>query len=213
MKKYDISGQRFERLTALRRVGTYKGGMAIWLCRCDCGQEREVMSTHLRNGHTRSCGCLWRDTVVIPQTKHGLSHLPEYSIWKNMLSRCFDPKDHAFSRYGGRGIVVCSHWMHFENFLRDMGRRPSPALTIDRIKNDRGYEPDNCRWATIEQQSANRGDNLHLTYQGRTQTLSQWARDLGITVSGLHYRLKRHPVDVALAAGRPSANTSVRGRA
>jgi len=198
MKNHDITGQRFHRLTAIRQVGNDRSGSARWLFACDCGKETTTLATHARSGHTRSCGCLWREST----TKHGESRSTEHQTWRGMHARCTDPSATGWSMYGARGIKVCDRWSSFDNFLADMGRKPSPELTLDRIDSNGDYEPGNCRWATLEQQSTNRRDNLHLTYQGRTQTLSQWAREIGITRSGLHYRLKRHPVAVAIGAGK-----------
>ena len=209
MKHSDICGQTFGRLTAVRRVGTYKSGGALWLFACVCGGETITLASHARTGHTRSCGCLWSETHTI----HGLSHSAEYQAWAGMLARCNDPSARGWDRYGGRGIRVCERWASFENFLADMGAGPSADLSIDRVNNNGNYEPSNCRWATTEQQSSNRRDNVHLTFQGRTQTLSQWARELQISPAGLHRRLKRHSVEVALGAGKARQNTPVAARA
>lgn len=152
----DITGQRFGRLVALRIVG--KARRARWLCECDCGHEYTVEGTMLRSGNTRSCGCLQPQKARNRVWKHGhAQHGPSktYTSWANMLRRCDDSTGRDFEYYGGRGISVCERWRSFENFLADMGERPI-GLTLDRIENDRGYEPGNCRWATWSEQQINR---------------------------------------------------------
>lgn len=115
---------------------------------------------------------------------------PEYVTWVNMRRRCYAKTSTKFSAYGGRGIRVCSRWDSFENFLADMGPRPSPQHSLDRINNDGNYEPGNCRWATAHQQSRNTRTNRWLTFRGKRKTLGDWAQDIGITKAGLHRRLR-----------------------
>ena len=165
-RKIDLSGRRFFRWTVLSRdEGRY------WFCKCDCGTERAVHQSSLSRGVTQSCGC-WRQEVSRKMMQemvgqpgwrgnngatriHGeaIARTPEYRTWISMHERCRN-KDRA--DYGGRGIAVCERWKSFENFLADMGRRPSKLLSLDRIDNDLGYSPDNCRWATKKEQQVNR---------------------------------------------------------
>jgi hypothetical protein len=124
---------------------------------------------------------------------HGLSHLPEYSIWKGVKARCFNPKSKIFSYYGGRGITMVEPWRsNFASFLKDAGLRPSPRHQLDRIDNNRNYEPGNVRWVTRTQQCNNRRNNRFYTWNGQTKTLSQWARHLGFERLVLHNRLLRY---------------------
>lgn len=161
----DIAGQRFGRLLVIERAGKTTFGEATWRCVCDCGQERVVPGGDLRRGKRQSCGCQRIERGVAANLKHGHAAraargrrpTPEYQAWQSMRSRCHNPKDPGYPRYGGRGIAVCDLWRDsFEAFLADMGLRPSPDHSIDRIDNDRGYEPTNCRWTTADVQAKNR---------------------------------------------------------
>jgi hypothetical protein len=157
----DLSGERFGRLVVVRRVGSHPGGGSLWLCACDCGASCDVVSRNLRRGATRSCGCLKQEKFCTPgsRTKHGHTSRdggvsPTYTSWRSMRDRCTNPKDNRYYLYG---IRVCDRWLHsFENFLADMGERPS-GMTLDRYPDKNGnYEPGNVRWATPKQQAANR---------------------------------------------------------
>ncbi len=155
----DLTGQRFGCLLVVAGAARGRYGLA-WSCLCDCGNAKVVHGRDLRGGHTRSCGCLQRDRISELRTTHaatigGLSLT--YKVWKSVKRRCFCETDAAYPRYGGRGITMCERWRNsFENFLADMGERPSRAHSIDRYPNNDGsYEPGNCRWATAKEQSRN----------------------------------------------------------
>jgi hypothetical protein len=157
MERKELAGQQFGRLTAIKFVSGAK--YSSWLCRCSCGVEVEVITAHLTNGCTKSCGCLNRDVARKNSTKHGLSYTSEYDCWVNMKDRCLNSKHKAYKYYGGRGIKVCDRWLNsFENFILDMGKKPAPELSLERIENDGNYEPGNCRWATSKEQRLNRSD-------------------------------------------------------
>lgn len=146
----DLSGQRFGELEVLVRAASRKGG-TYWLCRCDCGVEKEIWAGNLRSGSRKSCGC--------SRTKHGMWTTPEYRAWQSMLNRCRNPNNQKqWKNYGGRGIEV--KFTSFEEFFAEVGKRPSPKHSIDRINNDGHYEPGNVRWATKKQQTQNRRKGL-----------------------------------------------------
>lgn len=189
-------GQRFRRLLTLSDLGHGR-----WLCRCDCGREVEVAGRHLRSGNTKSCGCLSRDKAAERardrNTTHGMGRTPEYRAWNGMKERCGRPSHAAYHNYGGRGVQVCERWSGphgFAAFLEDMGRRPSPRHTLERIDNSRGYEPGNCHWATTGEQARNKRTNLVIEHDGRRMVLADWAKETG---------LSRHCISRRLKAGWP----------
>lgn len=165
------------------------------LCRCDCGAGKRVRIDHLRNGKTISCGCerarrssARTAKLHAANTTHGLSGTRVYVIWLGIKQRCRNPNTLHFERYGGRGIAICERWLKFENFYADMGEPPE-GMTIERIDNDKGYEPGNCRWATRREQQNNRSVNRIIEFDGRRATVAQWARELGIHRNTLDQRL------------------------
>ncbi len=194
----DIDGQIFHRLVVLGFAGTRENGHAEWWCECECKNIVKVAGSKLRNGHTKSCGCLNREPT---QYTHQLSGHPLFGMWCMMRTRCFNPNYSRFMDYGGRGIRVCRRWLSFPNFLADMGERPSPKHSIDRInvnghyscgKCDECVQNDwvaNCRWATPIEQGNNTRRNHTLTWYGRTQTIAQWSRELNIAKGAIMSRL------------------------
>lgn len=144
-------GKRYERLLVLEYSGRNKAGKDQWLCKCDCGKNKIVLGQSLRQGKTRSCGCL----DIESKTKHGLSRHPLYNVWHNMIRRCYDENNSRYSDYGGRGIKVFEPWHRLENFVVDIGERPLGA-TLDRIDVNQGYFPGNVRWATPKEQNLNK---------------------------------------------------------
>lgn len=186
----DLTGMQFGRLTAVEHVGT-KHRAALWLCLCQCGNSVNVDSTSLRNGSTKSCKCLTKELSSKRARTHGCSRQGQvrlYNIWQKMKDRCFNTKSHDYPRYGGRGITVCDRWLIFENFLADMGNAPKP-LSLERENNNGNYEPQNCIWATAAIQAVNRRNTVNITWQGRTQCGTVWARELGIPYSTIRARI------------------------
>jgi hypothetical protein len=157
------------------------------------GDESTTASIYdLRSGHTKSCGCLSAERLSAMRTKHGRTGTPEYKIWRGIRARCYNANSHIYPYYGGRGIVMCERWhASFDNFFTDMGERPSPQHSVERIDNDGPYAPDNCRWATRTEQGNNTRQNHYVTYDGKTMSVADWARHLGIDYSRLLARLER----------------------
>ena len=183
----NLTGQRFGRLVVLEFAGYPPGhGWAQWRCICDCGETFIAYATRLMRGHARSCGCMKRTQ------RPDLRRIPEYYIWCGMKQRCNNPKADNYTYYGGRGIKVCQRWQKsFEAFLGDMGRRLSPKHTIDRIDNNGPYSPENCRWATHSEQMQNiRMIGTMLTFEGKTQNITMWAREKGMGPETLRRRIK-----------------------
>lgn len=189
--RIDLTGQTFGRLTVVRNAGRNAGrnrnGHSLWLCRCVCGGEKAVRVSALRHGQTSSCGCLESEARRTNRLTHGHARrgdakAPEYRVWTGMITRCHNERSTAFDRYGGRGITVCARWREsFAAFLADMGRKPSPAHTIDRIDNARGYEPGNCRWATVREQALNRRSNRLVTIGAETLPVGAWLDRYGVS--------------------------------
>ena len=159
-----VVGARFGRLTILSRNGTLPSGAKAWLCRCDCGTEITTHGPGLRAGNVLSCGCRKKEVLNLRRTTHRMTNSPEYGIWAGIKDRTTNPKCQHFHRYGGRGIVMCDEWRNsFELFYQHMGPRPVGdgfTYSIDRIDNDRGYEPGNCRWATPLEQARNKPSSM-----------------------------------------------------
>ena len=150
----DMTGSRFGRLVIQRRVGLESP--ANWECVCDCGKTTVVVGTSIRAGRTRSCGCLVGEASRARMTKHGQSTTPEYRAWESMKNRCLRKSYHSYMRYGGRGVTVCDEWINdFESFASHVGKRPSEKHSLDRIDNDKGYQPGNVRWADKFEQTRN----------------------------------------------------------
>lgn len=195
----NLTNQVFGRLTVLREAPAGKWSNARWECQCSCGQIRIVPSSNLRSGASLSCGCLARELTAQRSTRHGGSgsgqadkRHPLYKIWDGMKQRCHNPADPAYDRYGGRGIEVCNRWRNdFTAFIADMGQRPSSAHSIERKDNNLGYSKENCIWATSMEQCNNRRSNIHITHAGRTQTLAQWAREVGLQGQTIMFRIRQ----------------------
>lgn len=193
----DMTGRRFSRLLVLGSAGPGKKGH-LWNCICDCGATRVANGCSLRLGQIRSCGCINREAV----TKHGLTDTPEYIAWKGMMRRCACKTNKL---YGGRGIRVCNRWKDFRAFLADMGHKPTPGHSLDRINGNGHYEPENCRWATRIEQNNNTLRNRVITIEGRSDTLANWVTLLNIhPYKIVHSRIYRDgiPIRQALQAKR-----------
>lgn len=190
MRILDLTGKKFGRLRVVARGPDKEQGRPSWLCVCTCGKQSAVDGRALRCGNTRSCGC-WKDEKTGARRRtHGMSYTVTYAVWRNMHERCGNPNNTQYADYGGRGIGVCTRWHSFENFLADMGERPE-GMTLERMKNSRGYSKSNCVWATRMQQAKNKRNNRWLTAGGETLHLAEWGRRLGISASSVAGRVCR----------------------
>jgi hypothetical protein len=186
-----IEGQRFSRLTVIKRVWPNQRGNTRWLCACDCGNETTVTQVNLRRGDIRSCGCLLKEVVKTASRTHGWSHTPVYETWIRMHKRCYKTSCKDYHRYGGRGIEVCQRWHEFENFLADMGDRPSAKHSIERLDNDGNYDPSNCCWATRKEQGRNTCRVRKVLVGDQRVPISQACEILGITPGTVYQRIHR----------------------
>jgi hypothetical protein len=198
-RRYDLTGQRFGRLTATAPGPRLDCGALTWICRCDCGAETKCTTGSLRNGHSKSCGCLHSEKTTERLTKHGHSRVvsgrrsPEYTAWSGIVQRCTNPKNEKFPDYGARGIVVYDRWRRsFADFLADMGERPSRDHSVDRIDVNGNYEPSNCRWATRREQQANRRCNRMVRFNGETICLQEASRRIGFTAGKAYCRWMKY---------------------
>lgn len=163
-RKLRIDGMKFNRLTAIREVPERQRGLVRWEFQCDCGNTLVAPAARVKSGNTKSCGCLQPETAVMLATSHGLARTPTYNSWAGMLYRCNNPSAPNYKHYGGRGISVHLEWLSFENFLCDMGLRPE-GTTLGRIDNDLSYNPSNCRWETIDDQSLNKRSTIYVVFE------------------------------------------------
>ena len=190
MTAKDRTGERHSRLTVLWRapnkVEPSGAVRAMWQCRCDCGNGVVVSGHALSKGTTRSCGCLVKEKPI----KHGKATSRIYRVWWMMRQRCENPNFTSYASYGGRGISVCDQWRKFENFYADMGE-PEPGMTLERIDNDRGYEPGNVRWASRLEQAQNTRTNVLHAFLGQTLTLAEWVRVSGLGKAAIVRRYQK----------------------
>lgn len=193
-RKYrTVPGQRFGRLVVIGETTGHEKGRTYWLCRCDCGAEKIALPKSIARGLTQSCGCLHKEWLSGLRATHRKSGGPTYSSWSAMRARCRNPNNKHYADYGGRGITVCARWDNFENFLADMGEKPSARYSIERRENNRGYEPDNCYWAFAKAQARNTRKSIFMEWNGQIKTLAEWAEILGLDYYKLHYHFrKRH---------------------
>jgi hypothetical protein len=207
-----IQGKKFGRLLIVGFSENRPGRRGVHVeCLCDCGATKVISVYNIINGRIKSCGCLHSETSARngrSSFRHGLIKTSEYSTWRSMFARCYNPKDKRFDRYGGRGITVCDRWLvSFEAFYADMGPKPSPAHSIERLEVDEGYSPENCVWATSTQQSRNRSNTVRLSYDGETKPLVDWAEQVGIAVSTIRKRIFTYNWTVERALTVPVARS------
>lgn len=185
-------GDRFGRLVIQGRAPKGKHGHSQWYALCDCGATSITTSSSLVHSTTQSCGCLRRERLLQSVTTHGRTGTPEYAAYRLMMKRCTNEEFWAYSRYGGRGIFVCDRWMEsFQNFLDDMGLKPSSNHSLERKDNDGPYSPDNCKWGTKIEQARNTSANKWITYNGETLCLAAWSEKIGIGQDALGARFAK----------------------
>lgn len=205
-KAIDLTDHRFGRLVVVGRADP-SGAVrrhARWVCACDCGNQCRVTSAELRTGSTASCGCYRREKIAARNTTHGMYNTAENAAWHGMWQRCTNEQAPNYHRYGGRGITVCKEWESFEQFLKDMGLRPSAEHSLDRRDNEKGYSPDNCRWATPEEQHENRSNTCKAEWNGILLPILHIAQQTGKKRSSIYYHLRvvGLPIEEAVARAK-----------
>lgn len=200
----DFPGKKFNSLTVKAKSGKNRFGQTLWMCVCDCGKITTVTSANLKRGSKKSCGCLKHVAPSLRLNSHGMRGHALYVTWKNLRVRCYAKKSFAYPDYGGRGITICERWRtSFPNFLADMGEKPSPAHSLDRIKNDGNYEPGNCRWATAKEQGSNKRNNIVITISGISKIAAEWSAESGLNADCIIARFQRGwPADRLLSPPR-----------
>ena len=215
MRVQDLIGMRFGKLTVIARGQNLKNGKAAWICQCDCGKvkEKPVDGYTLKSGRVRSCGCMYFESNKERNKIHGDTNKRLYRIWQCMKRRCEYSKGSTFSNYGGRGIKVCDEWKDYQTFKEwALNNGYAENLTIDRIDNNKGYEPNNCRWATYKEQERNRRNNIYVTIDGNTRSLAEWAEITGIGRETLAWRLKHGWKPMELLIEPNLNNKNIRSR-
>lgn len=215
MSKFvDIAGKKYNHLTVIKRLENAKGGVPVWECKCDCGNITTVRGSNLKNGSVKSCGCLRHKPTVV---SHNMSNTRLYHVYAGMKSRCFNKSLKTYKNYGGRGITICDEWknnfINFYNWAMENGYKE--GLTIERIDNDGNYEPKNCKWIPKSEQPNNRRMNYKFTYDGKTQNLAEWCKELGLDYKRTHSRIYKQKWDFEKAITTPcdvsKRNKKVRG--
>lgn len=201
---HNLAGRTFHRLTVVSFSGRTKRRRGYWLCVCTCGNYIHAETSSIKSGNTKSCGCLWRDAHFARRKLCRVTHHPLYVSWKAMVQRCSDPHLPEWKYYGGRGIAVCAGWKHFANYCVDIGNigpKPSPQHSLDRINNDGHYSCGHCqqcveaewrmnlRWATKSEQNLNRRGCVVLTFGGKTMGIAQWSKSTGLPIGTIRTRL------------------------
>lgn len=194
-KLIDLTGQRFGRWTVIERAPakvTGRQATTMWLCRCDCGNAKVVSGTNLKNGASKSCGCLSTELISKRSRIHAMSDTKIHYVWRGMKQRCTNPKHRGYPDYGGRGVTVCDEWLHnfqaFYNWAIVNGYKD--GLSIDRIDNDKGYSPDNCRWVPRKVQNINKRTNRYIQIGTVKKSLSEWCEQYGMNYKTVCSRLR-----------------------
>lgn len=197
----DITNQKFGKLTAIHRLHGKHDKAAYWLCLCECGKFVEAKGINLRSSRVQSCGCLKHKPRCVT---HGRSNSRIYRAWQHMKQRCYNSNYSGYKNWGGRGITICDEWLNdFQAFYDwSMNNGYKENLTIDRIDNNKCYSPDNCSWVDQKTQQNNRRNNICLTYNNKTQTISKWSEELNINKQTIYTRHKKGYTDYQCLFGK-----------
>lgn len=196
----NMKGNKYNRLTAIKRVDNTEGKGTKWLFKCECGNDHIARGGDVRSGKTQSCGCLLRESSIkrvslmnSASRTHGMSYTPIYRIWYGMKGRCYTKSNTCYHNYGEKGITVCDEWINdpqaFINWAMENGYKK--GLSIDRKDGTKGYSPDNCRWATNAEQMRNISSNVFIEFNGQVKIVADWSKDLGIHYDTIRNRLNR----------------------
>ncbi len=187
-----MAGKKFGALTALWPAGTCKSGDIVWAFVCSCGNEFSANGYSVRVGKVISCQECSKKRSREASVKHGMSNSSEFGIWTDIQTRCYNNHSTAYKYYGARGISMCDRWRRsFQNFLTDMGARPSSDHSVDRIDTNGNYEPSNCRWATRKEQANNKRNNVLISINGETKTMTTWCAQFNVSVAAVSLRYKK----------------------
>lgn len=212
-KFVDLTNQRFERLVAKEVVR--KNGRIFYKCDCDCGNTKVISANSLRTGKTRSCGCynkeVYERTAKTRALKHGKSKSKLIGVHNGIKQRCLNPNNRSYGNYGARGITICDDWLDFKTFAEwAYSSGYEEGLTIERIDVNGNYEPSNCTWLTASEQSDNKQNTIRLEYKGKTQTLNQWAKEIGVSRTTLDARLRQgFPIEKVLSKNLAYKNSKL----
>lgn len=188
MKKVDLTGQKFGRLLVVEESAIRSGGHLHWLCECECGKRIVVLGYNLKNGNTKSCGCLRKELAKTSNLTHNNTGSRLYVAWVHMKQRCNNSKEYSYKHYGGRGIKVCDEWANsFQSFHEwAMSNGYADNLTIDRIDVNGNYCPENCRWVTFKEQQRNKRNNTRVLFNGYCKTVGAWAEEFGCVPAAVY---------------------------
>lgn len=195
----DLTGRRFGKLVVLSRTRDERTQRPVWECQCDCGNKKLVTSSDLTHGRVMSCGCFHSEMVAKRNFRHGLKRHPLYMVWRDIKDRCYNSKNIGYHRYGGRGILMCDEWLNSPDVFIRWGETHGyeKGLQIDRIDNDKGYSPDNCRFVTCHDNNRNKSTNYFVEYNGEKKVLKDWAEEIGFSSCGLKQRIETVGVEKA----------------
>ena len=207
----DLVGKKYGRLVVIEYAYRNPRGKSMWKCKCDCGNTKVVLGTHLTSGHTTSCGCYNEEVIKGRNTTHGMSNTRLYNIWRVMLKRCNYENATNYEHYGAKGIRVCKEWYDFETFRKwAMSHNYSDKLTIDRVDNNGDYSPENCRWVDMKTQLRNTTRNKLITFRGETHCMKDWSDILGINYRTLQQRINTYGWSIEKAITTPISHRGVK---